>query len=174
MSRHIGTVALYAFFLFVGLPAPSAAGEGQIEVRVTDHKPGIDQFRLLEVELRSISLHTKGKGRREGWVELVSSVPAIDIVPLKDGRFKSLGPRPAAAGTYDAVRIRFAATIGVLKRGGRPTLEGEDTVVAIDVVVAPTGSDPLVIDLYVEDQTEHDPPLYVVKVKEIRLGSAGS
>ena len=174
MRQRIGAPVLCALLLTIGLHAPSVAGEGQIEVRVTDHKPGIDQFRLLEVELRSISLHTKGKGRREGWVELASSVPAIDIVPLKDGRFKSLGLRPAAAGTYDAVRIRFAATTGVLKRGGRPTLEGEDTVVATNVVVAPTGSNPLVIDLYVEDQTEHDPPLYVVKVKEIRLGSAGS
>ena len=174
MSRCIGTLVLCALLLVAGPTAVLATGEGQIEVRVTDHKPGIDQFRLLEVQLQSISLHTRGKGRREGWVELVSSVPAIDIVPLKDGRFQSLGLRPAATGTYDAVRIRFGAAAGVLKKGGSPTLNGEDTVVATDVTVALKGSTPLVVDLYVEDQTEHDPPLYVVKVKEIRLGRAGT
>lgn len=174
MRQFIGTLVLGALLLIVGMPAVLADGDGRIEVRVTDHKPGIDQFHLLEVELQSISLHTRGKGRREGWVELVSATPGIDIVPLKDGKFQSLGQRPAAAGAYDAVRIRFGKATGVLKKGGSPTLNGEDTVVATDVTVALKGSAPLIVDLYVEDQTEHDPPLYVVKVKEVRLGRAGT
>lgn len=142
---------------------------GELEVRVTDHKPGIDQFSSLDVTLEAVALHERGKGRRDGWIDIIGKTEAIDIVPLKDGRFVSLGMQDVFTGDYDAVAIRFAAVEGQLKTEGEPTVWLDDTIVSIDVSVTDQENTPLVVDLYAEDQTEHDPPRYVVKVKEVRL-----
>ena len=112
----------------------------------------------------------KGEGRREGWIDIVGQTAAIDIVPLKDGRFVSLGMQDVPTGDYDAVAVRFAAVEGQLKAGGDPTIWLDDAIVRIDVSVTEQANRPLVLDLYAEDQTEHDPPRFEVKVKEVRLG----
>ncbi len=143
---------------------------GKLEVRVTDHKPGIDQFSSLNVTLEAVALHEKGQGRREGWKEITGPSPSIDIVPLKDGVYETLGSVNVPTGAYDAVSVRFAAIEGQLKADGEPTVWPEDAVVRIDLSITEQGNTQLVIDLYAEDQTEHDPPRYVVKVKEVRSG----
>jgi|GEM_PF-6987913 len=150
--------------------AIAGAPMGQLEVRVTDHKPGIDQFSALDVTLEAIALHERGKGRRDGWIDIVGETTAIDIVPLKDGRFESLGVKDVPIGEYDAVAVRFAAVHGKLKAEGNPTIWLDDAIVRIDVAVTEQANTPLVLDLYAEDQTEHDPPRFEVKVKEVRLG----
>ncbi|MEM9628110.1 MAG: hypothetical protein AAGA21_17895, partial [Pseudomonadota bacterium] len=71
---------------------------------------------------------------------------------------------------YDAVGIRFVGVEGRLKVGDDPTIWLDDAIVSIDLAITEQANTPLVIDLYAEDQTEHDPPRYEVKVKEIRLG----
>lgn len=143
---------------------------GQLEVRVTDHKPGIDQFSTLDVTLASVALHEKRQGRREGWIDVVDQTEPIDIVPLKDGRFQSLGLKDAPTGAYDAVSIKFASVEGQLKAGSQPTIWLADAIVSIDLTITERANTPLVLDLYAEDQTEHEIPRYEVKVKEVRLG----
>jgi len=159
----IPVLTVVANMVFAGSPM------GQLEMRVTDHKPGIDQFRSLDVALASVTLHEHGKGRQEGWIDIAGQTDAIDIVPLKDGRFVSLGMQEVPTGAYDAVSVRFAAVDGRLKTEEEPTVWLEDAIVRIDLAITEQENAPLVIDLYAEDQTEHDPPRYVVKVKEVRL-----
>ena len=165
-------VLVSAMVVSLALHANAIAGSpmGQLEVRVTDHKPGINQFSALDVTLSSVALHEKGQGRREGWVDIVGETEAIDIVPLKDGRFQSLGLSDVPAGAYDAVAVRFAAIEGQLKTDGDLTIWFDDAIISIDLAVTDHDNEPLVLDLYAEDQTEHDPPRYEVKVKEVRLG----
>jgi len=146
----------------------AGAGSGQVEFRVTDHAPAIEQFRSLSVVLRRVEIHRADSARREGWLELVSGSPAIDIVPLKDGVTRSLGTHRVPAGRYDAVRVRFAELGGELESGARPPIEARDTVVAIELDVPVRQRVVLLLDLYAEDQTEHEPPRYVVKVREVR------
>jgi len=167
-SRILIAVAIVSLTMPVTAFAESPAGK--LEVRVTDHKPGIDQFSSLNVTLKAVALHEKGQGRRLGWEEVTGPSPAIDIVPLKDGRYESLGSVNVPVGTYDAVAVRFAAVDGQLKVESVPTIWLEDAVVRIDLAITEQANAPLVVDLYAEDQTEHDPPRYVVKVKEVRLG----
>lgn len=160
----VATLSLMAGTALAGGPI------GQLEVRVTDHRPGVDQFRSLDVTLEAVALHEKGQGRRDGWIDIVGETEAIDIVPLKDGRFVSLGLQGVPTGDYDAVAIRFAEVEGQLKAGGDPTIWLDDAIVSVDVTIREQDNTPLVVDLYAEDQTEHDPPRYEVKVKEVRLG----
>lgn len=157
-------------FLTIPVVALASAPMGKLEVRVTDHKPGIDQFSSLEVSLEAVALHERGKGRRDGWIDIVGKTEAIDIVPLKDGRFVSLGMQDVPSGDYDAVAVRFAAVEGTLKADSDPTIWLDDAIVRIDLAITEHENTPLVLDLYAEDQTEHDPPRYEVKVKEVRLG----
>jgi len=160
----VATLSLAAATALAGGPM------GQLDVRVTDHKPGIDQFSSLDVTLEAVALHEKGQGRREGWIDIVGQTEAIDIVPLKDGRFVSLGLQDVPTGDYDAVAVRFAAVEGQLKAGSDPTIWLDDAIVRIDLSIAEQDNTPLVVDLFAEDQTEHDVPRYEVKVKEVRLG----
>ena len=144
---------------------------GTLEIRVTDHRPGIDQFSSLDVTLEAVALHQRGKGRSDGWIDIVvGPTEAIDIVPLKDGLFVSLGMSEVSTGDYDAVAVRFAEAEGRLKAGRDPTLWLDDAIVRIDLAITEHDNAPLVLDLYAEDQTEHEIPRYEVKVKEVRVG----
>lgn len=152
------------------LSAAVAGGVGELEIRVTDHKPAIEQFETLNVRLESLAFHQKGQPRRKGWTELTIRSADIDIVPLKDGVFVSLGNHPLPVGIYDAMHIRFASAEGTLKTGKHPEVLFDDTIVSFPVTIEKTVNQPLVVDLYAEDQTEHARSVYVVKVKEVRTG----
>lgn len=178
LARHparLMMMMVFAMSLALSLTlATSFGGAGQamgkLEVRVTDHKPAIEQFQRLDVTLEAVALHEKGKGRSDGWVKITTTSPPIDIVPLKDGAYQSLGVSSVLLGDYDAVSISFAKLESELKTGEEPVVWPDDTIVRIDVAITEQENLPLVLDLYAEDQTEHDPPRYMVKVKEVRLG----
>ena len=146
---------------------------GMLEVRLTDHRPGIADFRWLEVAVGRLAIHRTGGGRREGWVEVVAGVPAIDIVPLKDGVWRPLGEASVPAGEYDAVRVQFDHARGELLSGSITPVLTEDTVVRLNLSVPEESTRPVVLDLFAEDQTDHEPQRYVVKVKEVRLAGSG-
>lgn len=171
MNRRFALAIVFAFVASLPLPPGAlASAAGLLEIRVTDHKPAIDQFRSLDVTLESVALHQQGKGRRQGWVEIASQSRPIDIVPLKDGLFQSLAQQAVPEGRYDAVRVRFTKAAGLLKTGEEPVMSAPQAIVAMTIVIKGRANPPLVLDLYAEDQTEHDPPLYVVKIKEVRRG----
>lgn len=140
-----------------------------IELRLTDHKPGIADFKELNVSLASISVHPAEAPRSEGWLELIAKTPLIDIVPLKDGRYTVLGTVEVPAKRFDAVRIIFSELTSELLSGDDVSVSWRDTTVAKDVDMHGNAHLSLVIDLYAENQTEHVSGGYVVKLKEIRL-----
>ncbi|MGI9381910.1 MAG: DUF4382 domain-containing protein [Methyloligellaceae bacterium] len=144
----------------------------QLEVRVTDHKPGIADFKRLTVSLSRVAIHPKGAPRTSGWIVLVENTAPVDIVPLKDGRWEKLGSKMIPTGRYDAIRIQFAETEGLLHGGKRPTLLTRDTTVAANIDLSAPGPQSIVIDLFAENQTDHAPLRYAVKVKEVRPGAA--
>lgn len=48
-----------------------------------------------------------------------------------------------------------------------------ETTIAIDLEVRPDSGRAVLIDLYVEDQTDHQPGLYAVKVHDVTVGEEG-
>lgn len=153
----------------VGRVVPSDLRE--FEFRVTDHQAGIEDFRKLEVLLESVAIHPKEAARNDGWIELDANFSFIDIVPLKDGRFVSSGKYLVPSGKYDAIKVRFQNVVGELHSDMKPTLSAKDSIVSTSLDLSSTGEriPALVLDLYVESQTDHEPNLYVVKVKEVRV-----
>ena len=169
------TLALAASVL-LALAACSAQGEqqtGTVAVRVTDHRAGIDDFTTLHVTFMEISLHRQGSLRWTGWVEVLRNSPAVDIVPLKEGRWAAVGEARVETGRYDAMRVQFGNAQGALRLGGAVTMVPIGTTVAVGLDVEPGGRQAVLIDLYVEDQTDHQPGLYAVKIQEITAAEAG-
>lgn len=151
---------------------PAAASEeaGRVEVRITDHRAGIGDFRELRVQLAKVWLHRRGQPRGTGWVELIQSATAVDITPLKDGRWATIGEGHVEAVSYDAVRVRFGGIQGELRRGGLAKVIPIGSTVAVDLTLEAGSRQILLIDLYVEDQTDHQPGLYTVKIRDVQVG----
>lgn len=171
-EHYARQLLLTAVFALLSIGTANATELRAFEFRVTDHQAGIEDFLKLDVKLESLAIHPKGAGRREGWIELNSDFQLIDIVPLKNGRYVSVGTFEVPLGIYDAVRIKFEHVSGDLKSNRPPDLSAKNTTVATTFDLSEstiTGEQPaLVLDLYVESQTDHEPDLYEVKVKEIR------
>lgn len=154
--------------LMLGL-SPEAEGQktGQVEVRVTDHRAGIGDFTVFRVELAEVSLHPRGQPRGQGWVEVIRHAAAVDIVPLKDGRWAMVGQGSVAAARYDAVRVRFGAIRGVLRHGGLAEALPFGSTIAVDLTIELGTTRVVLIDLYVEDQADHASGRYALKVQAV-------
>jgi hypothetical protein len=157
--------------LLVVMPTCAGAldGQGGVEVRVTDHRAGIGDFTALHVELAEVALHPRGKPRDQGWVTAVKRTPAVDIVPLKDGRWARVGDGVVPAGRYDAVRVWFGPARGALRNGLVPEVRPIGSTVALDLAVGPDRVAAVLVDLYVEDVSDHDPGHYLVKIKAVTV-----
>lgn len=142
---------------------------GWVEVRVTDHRAGIADFTALWIELAEVTLHRGDRPRGQGWVPVMQDAPAVDIVPLKQGRSTLLGQMPVEAARYDAVRVRFGDARGELQQGTAAHVVPMHATVAVDIVVEPGTIEVILIDMYVEDQNDHQPGRYAVKIWEIRV-----
>lgn len=161
--------ALLIVLIPLNLVATDSVDTRSIELRVTDHQAGIEDFRSLGVRLKSIGIHTKGAPRRQGWLDLRSEYSSIDIVPLKNGRYVTAGSFNVPVGIYDAVKVQFESVDGELISNITPKLSADDTTVAVNIDLLSGAQAAVVLDLYVESLTDHEPDLYVVKVKEIRV-----
>lgn len=162
-------LALTVLLALVGKPDSAWAGTGWVEVHVTDHRAGIGDFKALLVELAEVSLHPAARPRGKGWVEVVRRARAVDIVPLKDGLSVSVGSAIVSAARYDAVRVRFGNAQGALRSAGLAEVVSEGSAVAVNLVVERGTTRVVLIDLYVEDQTDHRPGQYALKVRDVRI-----
>ena len=161
------------FMLLVASALPAAwADTGWVEIRVTDHRAGIGDFDAFWVQLAQVSLHPRGRPRGQSWVAIMQQTAAVDIVPLKHGRWFMLGRMSVPATRYDAVKVRFGDVRGELRQGGLAEVVPHDSTVLVDVTVEPETSRIILIDLYVEDLSDHQRGQYAVKVREIQANDA--
>lgn len=152
-------------------PAAASGKAGWVEVWITDHRAGIGDFQTLSVEIAEVSLHRRGQPRGTGWVQLFRTNPVVDIVPLKDGRSAMVAGGLVETVSYDAVRVRFGLISGKLQRGGSVNVVPIGSTIAVDLAVESGKTRFLLIDLYVEDRSEHQPAQYAIKVQDVRVGT---
>ncbi len=145
--------------------------EARVEVRVTDHRDGIADFSEFWVAVAEVALHRAGHSRHEGWVVVLSDASAVDIRPLKDGRWATIGDGLVPAGRYDAMRLVVAAVRGTLLSGGDAPLSSLRTSLAMEIALEPRTDIPILVDLSVDDRTDHDPAAYVPKLRRIVVGN---
>jgi hypothetical protein len=167
------TAAGVALLAVPGAARTALRDAGEVELRVTDHRAGIEDFHAVDVSLTDVSLHPAGRTRGEGWVPALSAAPAVDIVPLKDGRWTAAGTARVPAQRYDAIRIAAAVSRGRRKTGAALPIAPASATVAIGLVVDVQVRVPILLDFYLEDQTEHHPPRYALKLRRVSVGAAG-
>lgn len=156
------------------LPVTVLAGArdmGEVALRVTDHRAGIDDFHSVHVSLAEISLHPAGRGRTEGWVRILEGAAPIDIVPLKDGRWTAAGVVPVAAQRYDAIRVAAQVSSARRKAGAQVPIAPAYATVALPLAVDARSAVPVLLDFYLENQTEHDPPRYELKLRRVTVAA---
>ena len=163
------TIVTLAASLVVATSTSQADTTGRVEIRVTDHRAGIGDFTALNVELAEVALHPRGKARGQGWVTALGRTPAVDLVPLKDGRWARVGDGVVPAGRYDAVRVWLGPARGALRNGLVPEVRPIGSTVTLDLAVGPDRVAAVLVDLYVEDVSDHDPGHYLVKIKAVTI-----
>lgn len=166
--RSCRVAVLYVFVTFLGLfEIASALADGQVEIRVTDHQAGIGNFHELQISIAEILLHKSGQDRRDGWMSILRESRSVDIVPLKDGKWESIGVVQVPPGRYDAIRVRANAREARYKSGRQFPLHSLNTVLASPIEIKEGIKSTVLVDFYVEDQTEHLPPRYVLKLRRV-------
>jgi hypothetical protein len=171
-SRTAAFGAVLSVTCLVGAPAPAASSdEAHVQIRVTDHRDGIADFSEFWVKVGEVALHRAGYSRHEGWVSVLHDAPAVDIRPLKDGRWATVGEASLPSGRYNAMLIVMAAVRGTLQSGVSAPLSSLRTSMAIEITLEPGSDIPILIDLSVDDQTDHDPAVYVPKLRRVIIGN---
>jgi len=165
--RRSIVLGLTAVLVPISAPGQGAIATGAVEVRVTDHRAGIGDFAALEVELVEVALHPRGQTRGQAWVPVLDRAPAVDLVPLKNGRSAPVGTARVTAGRYDAVRVRLGEIRARLKAGGVAAVTPLPSTVALDLRVVSDRVSGILIDLYVEDVSDHAPGHYTLKIKGV-------
>ncbi|MFY9314665.1 MAG: DUF4382 domain-containing protein [Burkholderiales bacterium] len=149
-----------------------AAAGGRIEVRVTDHRAGIENFRSLTISVSEVWLHRSGRARRDGWTAALKDSRPVDIVPLKDGKWEKVGIGALPAGKYDAIRVDAIVREARHKGTNAVAMDPMSTVIAFhdEVEIKKDVLLPVLLDFHVEDQTDHAPPRYVLKLRHVAIG----
>ncbi len=167
-DRKRRRATLYLFITMLGLLETAGAfAQGQVEIRVTDHQAGIGNFLALKISVTEVQLHKLGEKRGEGWVPVLRGSRPVDIVPLKDGKWESIGVARVPHGRYDAIRVRARAQEIRYMAGREFPLHALDTTLASPLEVKKDVKSAVIVDFYVEDQTEHLPPRYMLKLRRV-------
>ena len=158
-------------FLALGaalLLACSACGtpdEGELEVRVTDHREAIGDFAELLVAFSGAGAHRAGQPRAEGWQGL-DERPSIDLTRYVEGASTAVVRGTVPAGAYDAVRLNVAGVRGELVGGGAAEVAAAVDSVALAFTVRAGGRTVVLVDLAVLDMADHPGRGYELQVKE--------
>lgn len=156
--------------LVVGPASAASPGDAHVEIRVTDHRDGIADFSEFWVAVAEVALHRAGHARHESWVGVLRDAPPVDIRPLKDGRWATVGEALVPGGRYNAMRIVVAAVRGKLLSGADAPVSSFRTSLAMEINLQSGTDMPILIDLSVEDHTDHDPAVYAPMLRRVVVG----
>ncbi|MFD1568908.1 DUF4382 domain-containing protein, partial [Halolamina litorea] len=103
-------------------PGGDDAGEGTVNMYISDQPSAIDDFEHLNVTVTSIAAHRVDdngtEGNESGWVEQDIDNVTVDLTELQGANASELGAIPAPNGTYDKTFIHVDDDIeGVLTDG---------------------------------------------------------
>jgi hypothetical protein len=83
----------------------TAPGTGTVRISMTDAPAAVEAVNLV---VREVSVHRMGSNDTQGWFTVHADTDTtIDLVPLRNGRFVTLGTQQVPSGTYDQVRIKL-------------------------------------------------------------------
>lgn len=145
---------------------------GTLEVRVTDHREAIGDFKTLKVQISAVGIHEKGQPRRKGWKLFEGLKKEVDLTQYVDGSSAQILKTSIPAGSYNAARLQIDQVIGVLKKDETERkVPFSDSSVAVNFGVQEGQTVVLTFDLGVLDMSDHPGETYKVLIQKILSGA---
>jgi len=170
----IDTLGLSARASRVWLPAvllaacSGRAGVGTIEILLSDHREAINDFGRLTVEIDRIELHPASSPPETGWLVLSPSIAQADLTRLVGDTSLLIVRQPAAAQTYDAVRLVLSGAIGVLNEGAEIRFGEFSEAGRVEFELGDGETSTILIDIVVQSRSDHPGEGYVILLGETK------
>ncbi|MFQ5851028.1 MAG: DUF4382 domain-containing protein [Candidatus Binatia bacterium] len=111
------TAILVVGIAVVGLsPLLLASAQGNLEVRLKDHREAIGDFLRLDVSLDMVRIHPKAAPRKQGWLTLKPVREKIDLTKYTERHSASIFDGKVSIGSYDAIDLKLKEIEGILKK----------------------------------------------------------
>lgn len=153
--KWLGLIGLLAIGLIGVGCRSSASDQGQLEIRVWDHREAIDDFDKLWLTLSAIGIHPTGEPRTEGWLDFKPSVQKLDLTQYQDGQEVVIVQAAVQAGSYNAVRLIVDEAAGRLLDGQHVDVKVSFETSALDFRVRGSQTTIVGLDLTVLDMSDH-------------------
>jgi len=165
--KWFGLAGLLLLLGLIGVScASSASDQGQLEVRVHDHREAINDFGELWLTMSTVGIHPAGQPRTEGWIELKPSVQKLDLTQYLDGQEAVIAKAPVKAGSYNAVRLVVDEATGMLLDGQSVEVKVSFETAALDFQVRGGQITAVGLDLMVLDMSDHPDSGYELQLRE--------
>jgi Domain of unknown function (DUF4382) len=182
-AQRTGRIVLLLFILvspglsaLAGYAAAAQNDTGQLEVRLKDHREAIGDFSrvTLKIDKVSISPNAGLKFWQTGWQDLAPSVATVDLTKYVGNKTVTIFKGSLAAGDFDAINLKLAAVEGILKKTNK-SAQIKNTVGAIKLPfsIRAGSTTVIVLDLAVEDVSDHPPLTYQLGIGGWELYSNG-
>jgi hypothetical protein len=150
--------------------------QGQLEIRLKDHREAIGDFSRVTLKLDKVSISSKPgfKFWQAGWQDLTPAVATVDLTKYVGKQTITIFKGPLATGSFDAFHLKLAGVEGILKKNKKPA-QIKNTVGAIKLPfsIAAASTTLIVLDLAVEDVSDHPPLTYQLGIGGWELYSNG-
>jgi hypothetical protein len=150
--------------------------EGQLEIKLKDHREAIGDFSSVRLKLDKISISPKPglKFWQSGWKDLTPAVASFDLTKYIDHQALTVFKGSLAAGSFDAFHLKLAGVEGILKKNKtQPAIKNSVGAIKLPFSITPGATTLIVVDLEVLDVSDHPPLSYQLGIKGWELYSNG-
>lgn len=162
-------LVLLGVALLMALNGCRAREQGELEVRVTDHREAIGDFVELLVTFSAIGVHPASAPRIAGWQELTVTSPPVDLTRYVGGISASVLEKEVPVGAYDAIRLDIVSAQGILKEGGRTAVAPVLDPLALAFTVQRKERTIALVDMVVLELSDHPDKGYELHLKGVAL-----
>ena len=163
-------------FAGVGWAAAAQKDQGQLEIRLKDHREAIGDFSRVVLKLDKVSISPKVglKFWQTGWQDLSPALATIDLTKYVGKQTVTIFRGTLAPGEFDAFNLKITGIEAILKKTDKPA-QIKNTVGPIKVPfsIAAGSTTLIVLDLTVEDVSDHPPLTYQLGIAGWELYSNG-
>ncbi len=172
----IATLIFVASILSAAPARGAEAGRGVLEIQIKDHREAIGDFDKLVVILDTLRISPKPRllVRTAAWQDLMPSPAAVDLTQYVGKKTARIFRAELDAGAFDALDLRIQKIDALLKKTRRPAaVKNTLGPVKIAFQVPAGGETLLIIDLVVNDLSDHPPRGYELGIGGYELYTNG-
>jgi hypothetical protein len=160
-------------FLTLGNTAYGAGGDqGQLEIRVKDHREAIGDFSRLILKLDKLSISPAAGLMfwQSRWQDLTPTVESIDLTKYLGKESVMIFKQTINVGSFDAIQLTLKGVDGILKTTQRSAqIKNSMGAIKLAFSIQPQAPTVIILDLVVLDMSDHPPMSYQLGIKGYEL-----